>query len=707
MNLYHSIMHFFSERWADFTSFVRFGIRDRFRALFQGVSDLSLHLEIWRESLPAIRKNLAEERKQALIDLWEKLTIVPYSLASFAWSIFRSPGQIKEHWLDFIDRIGSFSIKDFIAVTWRNYVILVVGFIDFVESCVQRFIALPLIYRGILGILTVMLIVAGVTAPWWVREIRAYRAENIYATAKELNESERKVDAFITARTAALLDPNEETLSAALEYANQINNPEAIWWSEQLAKVRGFQPDDIAQIVENGVNYNHLAHSSRFLSMLQSMDPDSAAAADSEIRILLSSGRFNQALNRSYESLRKGLETPLIFETIVRLNKGSPDPVVRESVHQHLLDGIFRNDDIGIHMSELALGDASYVDGSYPAIDFMAIYDHLSQHPDATRDHRVLAAGRAMEANQISREEAIDAILSEYDLTDFEERHEALESLNFFRLGGVADSFIDFDDLPTNRDHSREFLFSLVLGNPSNFELAEELIAAKRQRSALTESDQHFWQALIHYRNDLPELFTVDLIQGLHKADPQDWDGYDEILRSNTGPEQQVVFFRELFGKTESNPFVTRRYIMLLYRLALDTELRICLDRIELDQFRNDPKAMSLAIYLQSLLGTNLAACRYYGEKLISDFPENFSFYAVLALAYAQSGEPEFAREFLESLPMTYEPDQLDTYVRMAYALVTGDTKFLPDIEDIYLPAEKEFHREMQPEKVSLDSSGN
>ncbi|GHB91925.1 hypothetical protein [Cerasicoccus arenae] len=689
MNFFQELFFRIKDTLADIGAYLRFGLKNQIKSVFAWIDDQFYMLKLWKEALPNARRTRQHERKEALNKLKDQLLEIPQKLLHFLWDLITSPKrafrQMKGAWT----YVSSMSLKSILAGIWGSYIAILLAIIDIFEGLFNRWLAMRMLTR----ILTILVLLVGIgfliSSRWVIDEAKQWRSDQLVQEAQTLEDQDYEVKAYEKLRSAALLNPtNTSVLERTMETARSLETAEAVWWSEQMTKQKQFDAPSMAKVIDYAVDYHQVPTGAKYLARLQAQHPDSQQVIDTELKLLLAQGHRNRALTRAREMYAKGMETPLVHDIIIGL-ANNDDPAIAEQSKQHHRDNLMRMDDIGLYLCEIALSQSIAENQGDNAFDYLAILEHLRKHPDSNREHITLAVGRAYEAGQLGREEALRSILEEYDLKDSDERKSVFGVLNFFHIGDVSDILITENDLRRDRDLCRHLLYSLIMSDSPDIERAKELVDINTKNSALNESDKHFWKSFIHLYEGNNEGYTLEMLQAIDESDVSDWGEIEFLVKTYTSPHQQLVFYRELYGLTNSNPYTIRKYVELLYALGLSDELKTILKHVNLDQFKGDPDSMSLIIYLKLQFGLDLEKCRYYSEQFIEEFPEIYYCYITLAFAYFQSGHEKMAQAVLKSLPMQYQPEVLSSHHRLAYAAVTGDLSYLPDISTAILPNEK------------------
>lgn len=618
--------------------------------------------------------------------------MVPVAIASLCWSLITSPREGLRKIQDARHQLSAISVRDFFAALWRSYVALISALIYFFQDLGVRWSTMRMITRVVLIVLITSIVALGLTAGWLIKLAKTYRSEQLVTQADVLESQEYKVQAYEKLRSAALLNPaNEQVLKRTMETARSLRSPEAVWWGQQLAKHAGETAESMAMVIDYAVDFHQVSIGAQFLAQLQAKHPNSPEAIDTELKLMLSMGQRNRALQRAREHWDAGRETPLVHDIIIGLSNTS-NPQLAKEIREHHQKHLMRKDEIGAHLSWLALQEAVPPKDEDVKYDYLAILENLMSMENTERDTLVLAIGRAYEADQLGRDEAIQQMLNQYQLSDSDERIAAFVAMNLFLLGGVEELILQPNDLGRNRQLSNQLMQSLLLSDRTDINRARLLLNLNDRSTALTESDKHFWLAITSLAENDFDQYTIDLSQALDKASIADWQYLESMIRTYTGSRPQLVFYRELYGLTDNNPYTTRQYIQLLYIHGMADEMKMILKNTALEPFRNDPSALSLMIYLNATFGQNLEKCRYLGEAMIDEFPEIYYGYISLAFAYYQSGQPQLAQQLIRSVPLQYNPNELPNYLRFAYAVVMNNPSYLPHERWATLPMEKSLY---------------
>lgn len=686
MNPLHRIYYWFKDLMADAGAFFRFGLKNNIRHGGHWISDRFYMANLWRKSLPASRKVRQQEARDEWAKIRTNLMAAPHAFLTLAWNIVASPkkawNQITGAW----NRFRSLSVKEMFAALWRSYVAIIAGVLYFFENLYFRWVAFSIPFRIITVCLLIGVIAVGASSRWLVDEAKKYRAGMLLEEADELKGLDYDVKSYEKLRSAALLNPDDtDIINRTIEAAHQLRSRETVWWSERKVRMIDDNAESMAKVIDYAIDFHDIPIGAKYLVRLQSNYPDAPETIDTELKILMAQGRRNQALLRAKELLQEGRETPLVHDIYIGLSNVKR-PEIADEVRQHILENLYRDDEIGKYLCERVVFGSKY-----EGIDYLKVIEHLRQFDDTDHEAIIIATGRAYTDNQITREQAIEAILNEYDLTKLEDREDAYKLLNFFGLGGVDAELLADGDLSRQRALTLQYIQSLILSDRPDLEKAQHLLQINNRETAMNESDKHFWQSLIQLHKGDTDGYTLEMIQALRSASDEDWAAMEKLLKRYTGPAQQLVFYRELCGLTDNSPYSTQRYVELLYLLGRKDELFKNLRHIQLENFTNDPRSLGLLIYLKSAFGMDLEQCRYLGETMVEEYPELHIGYISLAFAYYQSGEPGLAKQLLQ-LPLTlYRPDELSNYQQIAAALIKNDPSLLPTSATAVLPIEEQI----------------
>jgi len=699
MNFFHRVYYWFADRIADIGAFFRFGFKNRIKAVFSWIGGQFFKVQMWGEAIPSSHRARRQETMESIERLRTEVMSVASNIADAIWSLFTSPREGVRKLGDLWDRVRSLSPKEIIVILWRSYVAMVSQIALMLEGLYFRWLSMRPVLRILSCVLLVGFIALAASTGILIKEAKNYRSKMLIAEADVLEGQAYEVKAYQRLRSAALLNPDDEAiLKRTMESAHSLGTAEAVWWGEQLSKRQNYSAESVKNLANYAIDFRQYSKGAKYLSKLQALHPDTPEAIDLELRILLSQGHRARALTYATRILQSGKESPIAHELYLNLsNRNDPDTIAK--LKEHYQQNLFRDDKIGQHIRRITLRPGVSADSSIQH-DYAAILEFMVQNDESDREQIALAAGRAYEAGQLDRESAIEKMTSEYALDEVEDREKALMALNFFRLGGVSDQFIQEGDLERHQGIAREWVRNLVLSDQPALDQAMAMLDLNLDDNALSFADKSFWRSIISLVKNDHEQFVIDLAIALEDATSEEWDYMESIILSYTTQSQQLVFYRELFGQVENDPYTIKQYIELLYKMGHNYELKALLKKVPLKAYRGDPLSLSMMIYFKASYKLDLANCRYLAEDMVEEFPEFYLGQITLAFAYFQSGRPDLARAMLKDSINPFKPDQMALHHRFAYAIVMDDEQYLPSsTEFATLPPEIAAMKQPQTEQ--------
>ncbi|GHB91944.1 hypothetical protein ACFFOV_13720 [Cerasicoccus arenae] len=615
--------------------------------------------------------------------------------------LVKIPGQCIKSLRSTYKKLRKLTFREFLLESWRLYLAI----LGYIARLPQKFIKWWKKQKVWLRVLSGAFLVAAsvglVASPYLFHEAKLWRASKLHDQAKSLMETEQVKLAYEKSRVAAMLAPDvHENLEQTMNLANKLRHPHTVWWSERVARSKHYDSDSLVNIVEQSMSYGQLGTGARYLSVMRSRFPESTTLADVEIELLLRQELREQALLKAAKLVKEGSDSPLANRVFVELSLRTSDERLKQDARKQLSDGLEQQNDIGLEFCKLAqrlppeerekidLGDRS-------------IRKLILAHPSATRMDRIEANGFASFTGQISEEEAFKAIIAEYDLNNDDEVLNALNTLSRFEIYWGRDQLISETKIYSNPDYALAYLEWLILSEQADLDAATLLLSGEQEHPLpISEANRRFWQAMIANARQQEKEFSVRLLQSVENSATSDWDYMHSILVKHTSTEQQLAFYRELFGRPESPVIAAERYLTLAYALGKDQELKILLKQLQPERFENKPDALNFLLYLHAVQGRNLPETRTRLEKLIGQYPKAALFYRNLAFVYAMSDEFSLARSIDSEIPPP--PQNAQPCIRLMHAYVSGDLSNLPTIDQLPTQGEKSLLQSMTIDKPAL-----
>lgn len=650
---------------ADIRHFFRHGIKQRFRFLRGFSGDMGKDAKDWWKTREARRKFAKNERRYQASKLREdaKFGFKGFlgSLGSLLTAPFRLP---KWAWFKF-QELRRLSFRDACAEVWMGYRGLVAGGLNRAEYHFKRMMQFPLWLRGIC-ILLLIGVVAGLAAsPFLLDAARQYRSESMLADARRLESESQLVKAYQKARTAALLQPNnEEARDYILELSEEIRTPEALWWAERVARDKDYDADSLAKVIKLATYYGKPKIGLQYLGMLKDDYPEHPAITDAELRILMAQGRRVDAMALAQQAYREGHDSEVVHQLLAEQYLAASDPVARSAAAEYLKKHLQRDDEVGLMLMQMVLAYYDRLgDETQEQLDLQQLCERVRNNPEAESELRVLALGRAHQAGAISADEALAGLLEEFDPRDPDERQELLSYAQNFGLYDV----IEHMPKSARKEYADLELEGLLLGETPDLEAARTMLDEAKQ-VGVSPSSEAFARALLAEREGKSEAFSEQLIRALDAADPEAWVQLERQAHLALERPQLLEFYRESLRAFPGNSLVVSRGLSYAYTEGADAEIALWANELPMSTFRRDPYNQMFLIYLKALHDRDLPTIRYYAEQLVAKYPRESYYYMVLAFVYAQSGKPELAEAVMQPMNVAVNYESLPPFLRVCLA---------------------------------------
>lgn len=592
----------------------------------------------------------------------------------------------------------SAGFKKWMKATWDAYLSLLASLLNWLAFRWLRFRGRPLWVQSTLLVFCLLLIVGGVSFPWVWKSVKDYRSKETLAEARLIQESD-PVEAYMKARAAALMrldDP--EALEFVMELSNEIGAPDAVWWSERLAVVKGYDGASMKQIVETALKHRLTDKARQSLLSLKLRHSDYVDLAETELDVLLAQRKFTDAFNLAIASLEAGADSPRFHAVAVSLASRSSSENLQNFVAEHLRENLFREDEVGIALARVLLHEgASALPQVQDTVDYAQVMKFVESHEEASVVDRIAATGLGLRAGLLDEGTAYEQIVSEYNLDEKADRITALEMLGNVGLYETYDQLITDEDLADAPEFVLLRMAGFLLGEPVNLPAAEEILAKSESGdyAQISEARRALWAGLIAARKGDQEAFEGKIIQAVEKSKRSEWAYLINMVERTTGPEETLIIFRELYDHSGRNPYLASRYLRLAYLHADEKELARLVRFLPLEILQRDEETLALLLYLKAVYDEPLGEGRRYAEKLVADNPRDLGYLLTLAHLYAKSEGIGYARRLVNSFTGGETPTNLAPRLQLSYAAVMGESAGETDIERLPRTREREYFQRL------------
>jgi len=659
----------------------------------------------WKESRPIAAKIREQERRRSARKLNRSVKKAPIKfrkrLTDSALGFFKAPGKVIKASKRSYKRLRKLTLKQFLGELWDLYIGLIAYFINIPRRFYKRWKKQNAVIRAITAFTTVAVVFCLITSPILIDMAKRWRATQLNLEAQQLKDREQLNLAYEKSRSAALLAPDEEDyIEQTIDLADELRHPHAVWWAERMARQREFDEESLNRIINQSIDFNQLGTGARYVSVLRARFPTSQSTKDAELELLMSQGMLEPSLIKAESLIDQGVESPLAYRIFTELALRTSDDKIKSKGRRLLRERLPNKDAIGLELLKLAQLLKQEELEKLELGEFN-LRESIVNHPDATRDDRIEANGFAFMSDLLDERSAYENITQEFNLEDEAELEEALATLSRFGNYYGRDQIISEVQINTDPQFALAYLEWLILSGDADLEEAKALMADDSDTPLpISQTKRRFWQAMVAIRQGNEEEFSLRILQALDNSSSQEWDYMHPILVLNTDEHQQHAFYRELFGRPESPIHAAERYLMLTYRLGLEEELQILLRQLPAERFANRADSMNFLLYLNAIHERNLPGVRSQLEQLIGEYPQAALFYRNLAFVYALLGERKFAMSIDREIAPPTEEDS--PYIRLTYAYITQNSRYLPELKDLPTKREKEIWHSINADVPSL-----
>ncbi|MEO0794547.1 MAG: hypothetical protein AAFX93_05280 [Verrucomicrobiota bacterium] len=660
----------------------------------------------WKRDRPAMKRVREAERAKASKRLNKKIksspkkfrTAVSRSITRMRFAIRKSiRNSIKEY-----KHLRKLSWRENIAICWKLYLQLIAFVLSIPSRIYRSWKRLKPLERTVSAVALVAAVALLASSAFLWGSVKEWRSQQLISEAKELADQERKMQAYLKSRTAALLDPDEKgVLEETLKLANDVRTGETIWWSEKVAEKNNLDIESVTDVIDYSLDYRQFNKGAQYLAVLKNKFPESESIVDSELRMLREKGYHEQALAKAMESIDDGVDSPAVHQTYVELALTSSDPAIQTQAVNHLEKCLQRGDETAMLMARIALLlEPELVE--LAQLDYQKIYQLVSENPHADREDRVSSISRALLEGAITPEDAQTAIIAEFDLSDDKSYEEALSALSTCGIYEGRDDFIPKAYRKINPKLASAYIEGIVFSESPDLDRAEAIIDGKTDdQLALTETHRRFWRAIIANEREESERFQVYLLQSLEKSTIEDWDYMHVLLMKHVNPEQRLAFYREIYGRGDAPRIASSHYLTNCYFLGQEDELTGLIKQLQSERFYDQPASANFLLYLKSLYDIDLELSRFQAEELVSKYPLSAPLRRTLAFIYYRTGETQLAQALLAELPELGPGSP--GYLHLMNALILGSQSQLPSEDRLYLEVEKQLARNLTTMSSSLE----
>ncbi|WP_269538944.1 hypothetical protein [Cerasicoccus fimbriatus] len=677
--------------FADIWHFLRFGLRDGFIRLLDTLDHTWHEITSWfgsgRERAKAAQADRREQAERMRMGLLASMAVIwdfilwliraPFRFVAWLWKLFQIMREM--------------SFRAACAEAWGSYRELVDRALDHGMLLLYRFLDTRWWVKLCLSVIFISGMAAVIFGPWAIRYSKEIRSQSMLEEALALREEGLTEKAFWKSRAAAMLAlDNEEALDLIIELSEELRSPETLWWVERKAKQENYTEESLAKVIEIAAYLQSPQAGTKYLSMLQERYPDSDQITEGQLRLLMSVGRRLEAIKLAQQAFKRGEDGPMVHEVLTTNLINTNEPGAIERTRKHLQENLYRTDESGYALQRLILSNARTLsDEVRESIDYSRLIEALRQQEEVESVYIAIAVCLAMEEGLISRQQAIDALLAEYDAQEYSEQLDAIKIACHFGLYEILDQAEEDQSAPINFRIER-----LLLG--AEPDLAAAMALAESSAAELSPMDRDFWRAIFAGEQGDFQRYSFLLQQSIDFAtEPGDLDYMQRIITAIGTPDQKMEFYNLLFRYFPGNPVTTIQSIDYAYRHGTDENVSKLIQQMPIDSLKQYPSNQLFLIYLKALYQRDLDACRIQGERLVMEYPTDALYYVVLAFTYVQSGQPELARELLGTIPPTgYEI--MPPFVRLSLA-ATGYTDALPAPEALYQDRERELAMKLRP----------
>ncbi|MGB0744104.1 MAG: hypothetical protein ACPGSB_06220 [Opitutales bacterium] len=580
-------------------------------------------------------------------------------------------------------RFRELSLRESIAELWNLYLSLISNVLSQLLRNWQRLMKLPIWLRGSILVLLVIILSGVASSPWLIKELQEYRAKEMLAEAKalqagniETNDVEGLVEAFRMTRAAALMQPDDlEAVELALDLANNIGAPEAIWWSERLAQMKDYDVNSMDRVIETALRHRRVEKAEMSLIQMKSRFPEQDGLAEKEVELLLARNRNIEAMQRAISALDSGADSPLLHTTAVGLGLLSSAESIKDRMYEHLLEHIYRDDEVGLALARLVLtrGIGIAEDGN-GFIDYDRLIQFVDNHGESTAVDRIAAYSLGLRLGIIELDVAQEKILEQFDLSDTQQLLQALEGLARLGLYETYDVILVPELLAEEPSLVLAKIASLVLREEADLDTAESILndTYSVETAPIPAPLSTFWRGIIAERRGDPDAMNKAIVDAVQGTGRRQWGYLMGIISQVASPEQTLLFYRELFEHSGRQPEIASQYLRIAYAVAEDADIARLVRYLQLELFQNEPQALAFLIYLKLVFGESVEDTRRYAEKLFAEQPYDISFVISLANTYAQSNRHDFARRLLAFWNYEEAFQNLPPYLQLSYLMATG-----------------------------------
>ncbi|WP_309399221.1 hypothetical protein [Cerasicoccus maritimus] len=644
-------------------------------------------LWLWLKTINVRAKVAQQERREAAERLGMGARAGVHQFYSFIIDVLKSPIRFI-CWLGFLYKIlRSMSLRAALKEAWG-------GYREFVERTFEH--ALLLVYqfldarwwiRASIILLFIGSVSAVILGPWALRSFKDYRSMQVYAEAKQLQEENRLVEAYVKSRTAAMLNlDNPETLDLVIELGEATMNPESVWWAERKAIAVDYSEESLLKVIELASKAGFPEIGQKHLYLLRQKFPDSPGVTDSQLRLLMSMHMSLEAFQLAEQAEARGEDSITMHLIIVSNGINTPKAEVQAKLIKYLQKHLYRNDEVGFAIQmHILMSTGSLSQAVVDSIDYGRLLEVIQDQVEAKPNDIAVAIGYAMLYHAITREEAIEALADLYDLNDPAQREQALIVATQFELYDLMDRLE-----PEQIENANHQLKRLVFGPTPDLEAAQSLID-QPDKNALSQSQEHFWQAMIAASNQQFNDYANHIRLALQfSGDPEAIYEMQSIILNKCSHEQIMEYWRSAFRFFPESPEILFNALIYTYTFGADQQLKSFVSQMPLTTFKNNPAYQQFLIYLKALDGVDLATCRKEAESLIMQHPKDSIYYIILAFCYEQSNEPRLAQAVLGSFELGSDYEKMPPYLRLCL-VACGVKQAAPDVSTLPQKSERQL----------------
>ena len=428
------------------------------------------------------------------------------------------------------------------------------------------------------------------------------------------------------------------------------------------------------RVVETAIRHQRLEKAEKSLQMMKSRFPGNENLSKSEVELLLAQKKNVDAMHRAIAALNAGADSPFLHSTAVNLGLRSSSPDVQRAMYEHLLQHLYRNDEVGLALARLVVGLGLQSSGEGEDLDPLRLISFIESHDQANANDLVAAYGMAMRKGSIDRETAEAKIMEQFDLDD---KQQVLVALRFFAGLGFYETYdrIITPERLVDPDFVLAKITGLLLREAPDVEAAEALLNVDSDQGIARISDaaSALWVAVIEDRKGVGDAMARGVVDAVDKSSRAEWGYLMETVPKVAKPGEVLRFYRKMFEHSGRHPFIAPRYLRAAYASADEEELARVVRFIRLDSLDGDPGTQSLLIYLKLLYDSDsLHAIRIQAENLVATHPNDIGFLIILAHVYHQSDASDYAQRLLDFWKPGDSLRDLPSILKLSYAVVTG-----------------------------------